>query len=86
MFSHADSVRIASSMAGDAYILSFMAGAITTGLRMAQKVVVNASSAIPYAIFPSTLAVAGATIIRSAQSGNEICSVEWSFMAAKTLE
>ena len=70
--------------AGCAYILSFIAGAMSTGQVMARNVVERASSAMPLAILPMLFAVAGATIIRSAQSGSEICSVEWSLVGANT--
>ena len=78
------SVRSASCNASPLYILSFIAGAMITGLRMAASVVVSASSAMPAAILHITSWVAGATIIASAQSGREMCSVEWSLMAANT--
>ena len=88
IFDHDWSVRMACCVAGFSHILSFIAGTMMMGLRAAQehRVVVSASSAIPAAILPITLAVAGATTIRSAQSGREICSVLCSLMAANTFE
>ena len=81
-------VLMACCVAGFSHILSFIAGATTIGLRAAQEqmVVVSASSAMPAAILQSTLAVAGATIIASHQSGREICSVACSLIAANTSE
>ena len=81
-----DSSSMAFCVAGDSYMLVFIAGAITTGFRIAAKVVVSASSAMPLAILQSTFAVAGAMIIRSAHSGREMCSVLCSLIAAKTSE
>ena len=53
---------------------SFMAGAMTTGARVAMTVVVSISSAIPFAILPITLAVQGAIRKQSAFRAREICS------------
>ena len=50
----------------------FMDGAIKTGQRAGRMVVVTISSAIPFAIFPITSAVAGATRIQSAEVPREI--------------
>ena len=86
IFSHCANWCIACCVAGESYILVFIAGAMTTGLRIAAKVVVSASSAIPCVILQSRLAVAGAMSMRSAQSGREICSVLCSFIAANTSE
>ena len=81
-------VSTACCVAGFSHILSFIAGAMRIGLRATQLqiVVVNASSAMPAAILATTFAVAGATIIASHHSGNEICSVAWALMAANTSE
>ena len=87
-FSQCRRVSTAFCTAGFSHILSFIAGAMRTGLRAAQEqiVVVSASSAMPAAVLQSTFAVQGATIIASHQSGNDICSVECSLIAANTSE
>ena len=54
-------------------MLVFMAGAITFGALQARMVVVSMSSAMPAAIFPMTLAVAGATMKTSALAANDTC-------------
>ena len=52
----------------------FMAGATKTGARVARMVVVNISSAMPFAALPRKLAEAGATKKASACFAREICS------------
>ena len=65
---------------GFRYILVFMAGAMSLGQVHAITVVVSISSAIPAAIFPITLAVAGAMIITSARFARATCStLYWKF-------
>ena len=54
-------------------MLVFMAGAITFGALQARMVVVSMSSAMPAAIFPMTLAVAGATMKTSALAASDTC-------------
>ena len=54
-------------------MLVFMAGAITFGALQARMVVVSMSSAMPAAIFPMTLAVAGATMKTSALAARDTC-------------
>ena len=61
------------------YILSFMAGANTTGDFVAIIVVDSMSSAIPFATFPIMFAVAGTTSIRSAFFANEMWPISHSF-------
>ena len=51
---------------GFAHISEFMEGAMSTVAVVADNIVVNRSSAMPEAALPMRLAVAGATIIRSA--------------------
>ncbi len=51
----------------------FMAGAITMGARAAMTVVVSMSSAMPAAVLPMKLAVAGAMTNRSARWAKETC-------------
>ena len=53
-------------------ILSFMAGAITSGARVASAVVVSRSSAMPLAILAMTFAVAGAMQNTSASFASEM--------------
>ena len=53
----------------------FIAGAISTGARVASTVVVSISSAIPQASLPITFAVAGAITMISAFFASEICSI-----------
>ena len=52
-------------------MFTFIAGDISTGQVIAMAVVVSISSAIPKAIFPITLADAGATSITSAREARE---------------
>ena len=52
----------------------FIAGAIITGARVAMTVVESMSSAMPHAILPMMLAVAGAIRKRSARLASAICS------------
>ena len=59
---------------GFSYILVFIAGAINTFAFVAITVVVSISSAIPFAILPITLAVAGAIKNTSALLARDICS------------
>ena len=58
---------------GFSYILVFIAGATIFVHLQARTVVVSISSAIPLAIFPITLAVAGAIKTTSASFASEIC-------------
>ena len=60
-------------------MLVFIAGAISTFPVVAITVVVNISSAIPFATFPITLAVAGAIKNTSAFFANDICSTSQVF-------
>src|SRR5690606_4662941 len=60
---------------GFSYMAVFIAGASNTGARVAIIVVVSRSSAIPAAIFPMILAVAGITATRSAFLAREIWAV-----------
>ena len=70
--------------AGHSHICVFMAGAISSGLRLNDRSsVLSASSPMPEAILPIMLAVAGATTMASPQSFSEICSVEWALAGAK---
>ena len=62
-------------MTGFSYIFVFIAGAITTGALVAMTVVESMSSAIPFAIFPITFAVAGAIKKISAFFAKDICSI-----------
>ena len=55
------------------YIFTFIAGATNFGVVVASNVEVIKSSAIPTLNFAIVLAVAGATIIASAQSPNDTC-------------
>src|SRR5512143_3978157 len=57
--------------AGCSYMLTFMAGATSTGAFVARYSVLSASSAMPRANLPRMLAVAGATSSRSASSAIE---------------
>jgi hypothetical protein len=54
-------------------MFTFMAGARSTGARVARNSVLSASSAIPRANLPIVLAVAGATSRRSAASARLMC-------------
>ena len=58
----------------------FIAGAIKTGAWVAIRTVVNKSSAIPLAILPITLAVAGAMTKRSALSARLMCPISDSWV------
>ena len=60
------SVARLSCTAGCSHISVCMAGATSTGARVASSVAVSRSSEIPAAYLPSSFAVAGATTIRSA--------------------
>jgi hypothetical protein len=62
-----------STTAACSNMFTFMAGATRTGARVASKSVESASSAIPCAILPRTLAVAGATRSSSAASARLMC-------------
>ena len=62
-----------SITAGCRNMLTFMAGATSTGEVVARNSVLSASSAIPRANLPSVLAVAGATSNRSAASAKLTC-------------
>ena len=55
-------------------MLLFIAGAMTTGAVVAMTVVVSISSAMPPAIFPMMLAVAGAMTNTSAHWARAMCS------------
>ena len=57
---------------GLAHMLVFMAGAKSTGTLVAMTMVVRKSSAMPLAILPMMLAVAGAITSRSARSASEM--------------
>ena len=63
-------------------MLVFIAGAKTTFAFVAIIVVVNISSAIPFATFPNTFAVHGATSIKSAFCANDICWISHAFGSA----
>ena len=61
-------------------MLVFMAGAMILGQGQAMSVVVSISSAMPPAILPITLAVAGATSTTSAFFATATCStLYWKF-------
>ena len=64
-------------------MLWFMAGAASTLQVHAITVVVSMSSAIPFAILPSTFAVAGATSTKSACFARATCSTENSKFRSK---
>ena len=51
----------------------FIAGATTTGALVASATLLSRSSAIPFAIFAMTFAVAGATTSASAASASDMC-------------
>jgi len=59
-------------------MFTFMAGQMRTGALVAMTVVVSRSSAIPPAILPITLAVAGASRTRSALSASDTCPISHS--------
>ena len=59
---------------GFSYMAVFMAGAMIFGALLASTVVVSMSSAMPWANFAITFAVAGAIIIRSAFLAKATCS------------
>jgi len=59
-------------------MFTFMAGQMSTGARVAMTVVVSRSSAMPPAILPITLAVAGANRTRLALSAREMCPISHS--------
>ncbi len=61
--------------AGCSHISVCIAGATSTGARVASSVAVSRSSEIPAAYFPSSLAVAGATITRSARCPSRVCGI-----------
>ncbi len=63
-----------------------MAGAINIGAFVAITVVVSISSAIPFAIFPITLVVAGTIKNKSAFFAKEICSTSQVFGSANISE
>ena len=56
-------------------MLTFIAGATTTGALVARYSVLSASSAMPRANLPTLLAVAGATSSRSASSARLMCRI-----------
>ena len=69
-----------SCVTGFSYILVFIAGAISFGHRQARAVVVNISSAMPWASLAITFALAGATTNRSARFASSTCSTwNWKF-------
>ena len=61
-----------------------MAGASTTGARLAQAMAVTESFTSPAASCASTLAVAGAMTIASAPSASSTCAICWSSSRAIT--
>ena len=66
-------VRFACT-AGCSHMPVFMAGAHSTGARVASSTVLSRSEARPLAVFPRLFAVAGTTATRSAQRASSICS------------
>ena len=68
------SVFTFSTVAGCAYIASFIAGAARTGPVRASRMAVSRSSAIPMAARASTFAVAGATMTRSGSLASPMCA------------
>ena len=56
-------------------MLLFMAGAMSTGARVARYMDERKSSAMPLASLPITLAVAGATISSAMRDASEMCSM-----------
>ena len=61
-----------------------MAGATTTGARLAQAMAVTGLLAIPIASSASTLAVAGATTTASAASASSMCAICCSASRSRT--
>ena len=61
----------------------FMAGAMSRGQRQASRVVLSMSSARPWASLAQMLAVAGATITRSARSARAMCSTSFAVKRSK---
>ena len=59
---------------GFSYILLFIAGAMSSGARVAMTVVVSISSATPDATLPMKFALAGATRNTSARLASAMCS------------
>ena len=62
-------------VAGCSYMFTFLAGATTSGARVARQSVVSRSFARPCASRASTWAVAGATSTTSAQSASSMCEI-----------
>ena len=71
----AASVARLSRTAWCSHITVFMAGAITRGARVARYRALRKSSAIPFANFPMTLAVAGATTRARIWVASAMCSM-----------
>ena len=68
-------VAMLSCTAGCSHISVCMAGATSTGARVASSVAVSRSSEIPAAYLPSSFAVAGATTTRSAVCPRRVCGM-----------
>ncbi len=68
------------------YIFTFMAGQMITGARVARITFVRSVSAMPEAVLPIKLAVAGATTIRSALSARLMCPISDSQPRSKVFE
>ena len=65
-------------------MLTFIAGTSSTGALVAMIVVVSRSSAMPLATLPMKLAVAGATMQRSARSAREMWPISCSVIRLKS--
>ncbi len=68
--------------AGCSHILTFMAGATSTGASVARYMVVRKSSAMPWANLARMLAVAGATTRASAHCASAMCSMPFCSVCA----
>ena len=77
------SVRTFACVATCSHMLTFIAGATTSGARVASSTVVRRSSAIPCAIFAITFAVAGAITTASAVSASRMWPISDSSVRSK---
>ena len=79
LYPYSFNVDIFLCIIGFSYMFVFIAGAISTLAFVAATVVVSISSQIPFAIFPITFAVDGATKNKSAFFARDICSTSHVF-------
>ena len=81
----ARSVATLATTAGCSHMPPSIAGTMSTGARAASRSVVRKSSAIPWAAFAMTLAVAGATTTAWQRSASATCSTASGLCGSKRL-